>query len=134
MSRPDPGPRLECTALPGDRLGRPAVFSPPDGWASSESWLRAQRERDLGGPLQRAALRLVRLEDGDDHHRVLFAVHDGDLRAECDCDGWRHRDWCAHVASLWWRWCRGRIVVPDLDTGDPYQLPPAWLNVRGGEP
>lgn len=32
------------------------------------------------------------------------------LRAECGCRGWVHREWCAHVASLWWRWVRGRVA------------------------
>jgi hypothetical protein len=69
---------------------------------------------------------------GDDH-RVTFAIYDGQLRAECDCQGFRYADWCAHVAHLWWRWAAlGDLAVTDLDTGRTYLWPPAWLSLPNG--
>ncbi|MFB6127185.1 MAG: SWIM zinc finger family protein [Halolamina sp.] len=118
----------------GSRLDDPAVFAPPEGWATTRSWLRAQRERDLGGPLNPAEF-VVLLEEGTSEHRVLFAIYEGELRAECDCGGWQyHGEWCAHVAALWWAWTRGQLVVVDIDTDRSYTHPPAWLARRGGAP
>jgi hypothetical protein len=113
------------------RLDDPSVFAPPADWTLSGSWERAQTEDDLGGPAATPGYRRVLLTDSTTAHRVLFAIADGELRAECDCRGWVHREWCAHVASLWWRWSRGRIDVRDLDTGRVHGHPPAWLRVRG---
>lgn len=127
------------TAVPGDddpladRLDEPAVFAPPEGWSTSTSWRRAQAEADRGGPVT-AAERVVLLDGSSTPRRVLWAISGGELRAECECPGWRYHDgWCAHVAALWWRWCRGRIEVVDLDTGRRHPRPPAWLDRRGGE-
>lgn len=80
--------------------------------------------------LQRARERLAELEpEMGDPHRVLFAVYRGDLVAECDCDAWKYRDWCSHVARLWWDWNRAEIAVSDLREATRYTHPPAWLRV-----
>ena len=117
----------------GARLDEPTVFEPPANWAHSTSWVRAQQERDLGGPLNPAE-RVVLLADGASEHRVLFAIWDGELRAECDCDAWKFRgEWCAHVAACWWQWTRDKIDVVDLDTNRTHTHPPAWFARRGGD-
>ena len=116
-----------------DRLDEPAVFTPPEGWSLTTSWTRAQTEADRGGPLD-AAYRVVLLDGSETQRRVLWAIYQGELRAECSCPAWQYHDhWCAHVASLWWRWSQGRIDVVDLDTGQRHSHPPAWLRRRGGE-
>jgi DNA-binding CsgD family transcriptional regulator len=64
-------------------------------------------------------------------HRVTFALKDGEVIAECPCDGFRYRGWCAHVAVLWWRWAgRCNLSVTDLDTRHKYCSPPWWMNVE----
>ena len=66
------------------------------------------------------------------HHRVTFAVKDGGVIAECPCDGFHYRGWCAHVALLWWRWAgKCDLCVTDLDTRHKYLMPPPWLSVGG---
>jgi hypothetical protein len=113
-----------------DRLGEPSTLEFPEGWTLSESWERAQTERDEGGPINDAE-RMVYLEESSKPHRVVFVLDAARLRAECSCKGWQHRQWCAHVASLWWRWCLGEIVVTHRQSGREYQTPPQWL--RFGE-
>ena len=109
-----------------DRLTDPEVLEFPEDWTLSESWQRAQTEHDSGGPINDAE-RMVWLQESDAPKRVLFALQDDWLHAECSCKAWRYRGWCAHVAKCWWDWIRGRIVVHHLDTGRDYQYPPAWL-------
>jgi len=116
----------ESTAFETDTLAEPPVFSTPLDWTLSTSWQRAQTERERGGWVNPAE-RMVFLENSNHPHRVLFALRDRTLRARCSCAGHRHRDWCAHVAHLWWRWTTGRLVVRHLDTGRDYQEPPSWL-------
>jgi hypothetical protein len=109
------------------RVGQPPTLRFPDEWTFSTAWQRAQRETDQGGPINRAE-RMVRLSDGDGVHRVTWALKGRSLIADCDCLGHQYHDgWCAHVASLWWQWVRGRITVPHLDSGREYPEPPAWL-------
>ena len=98
----------------------------PDGFEMGQSWQRAQTERDRGGWINDAE-RMVWLDESDEPKRVLFALIEDDLHAECSCASWKYRGWCAHVASLWWRWVRGRIIVHHMDTGRDYRHPPAWL-------
>ncbi|AAV45625.1 unknown [Haloarcula marismortui ATCC 43049] len=114
--------------LPGT-VGGPSTLSMPDDWTLSTPWQRAQQESDDGGAINDAE-RIVSLSDGDDYHRVLWALKSRTLVAECDCQGYHYSDgWCAHVASLWWQWVRGQIVVAHLDTGREYPAPPAWLRL-----
>jgi len=115
-------------AIPGPE---PLAF--PDGWSSSGSWHRAQvadGDSSPSGPAEFSVL----LERGSgelgDRHRVVFAILEGDVVAECDCSGWEYRRWCAHVARLWWEWCRGEIGVVDLDTGRTWLHPPEWVRVE----
>jgi len=115
------------------RLGSPPTLTFPDDWELSRSWYRAQKASANVGSHNPAEWGMVlghpdSVEPGG-YHRLLFAVYQGELVAECDCDGWRYRGWCAHVAHLWWRWVRGRLVVVDLDTDQRYPDPPCWLTV-----
>ncbi|WP_247006318.1 SWIM zinc finger family protein [Halorientalis litorea] len=109
-----------------DLLRGPSPLSFPEDYTFSTSWKRAQTETDHGGPVNDAE-RMVRLSDSDDYHRVLFALMGRTLVADCSCRGYQYHDWCAHVASLWWQWVRGRIDVTHLQTGREYRTPPAWL-------
>lgn len=118
----------ESPDLP-QRIGKPPVFSMPDDWTLSTPWQRAQEEIDQGGPINDAE-RMVRLSGGEDFHRVTWALRGRTLLAECDCRGHQFNgEWCAHVASLWWQWVRGQIVVQHLETGREYPQPPAWLRI-----
>jgi len=113
------------TAEPSDTspIAPPLEF--PDEFQRSTSWERAQTERDRGGSITDAE-RVVWLEEGDPH-RVVFVLDGATLRARCSCDGWYYRDWCAHIASCWWRWVRSAIVVAHQETGRDYRTPPKWL-------
>ena len=114
-----------------DRIGGPPTLSFPEKWTLSTAWKRAQEEHDQGGPINRAE-RMVALSDGEGHHRVTWALKGNTLVAECDCAGYQyHGGWCAHVASLWWRWNLGEITVTHLDTGQEYEHPPSWLRIDG---
>ena len=115
-----------------NRLGEPDRIQFPSGWTLSSSWRRAQAAPSTIGAVNPAEFDvLLGYEDSDDlaRHRVLFALYEGDLVAECDCDGHRFRSWCAHVALLWWRWSREDLAVTDIDTGRTYMSPPWWLSV-----
>ena len=112
-----------------DGIGAPSTLSMPEDWTLSTAWQRAQREDDAGGPINDAE-RMVSLSGGDSPHRVTWALRGRTLIAECDCRGHQyHGGWCAHVASLWWQWVRGEIVVSHLDTGRDYSEPPSWLRL-----
>jgi len=112
-----------------NRLGGPPTLSMPDDWTLSTPWQRAQEERDEGGAVNDAE-RMVFLSGSDYPHRVTFALRGRTLLADCDCKAHRFNDgWCAHVASLWWQWVRGQIVVSHLDTGREYPAPPSWLRL-----
>lgn len=128
MSRAQ-SPTWERSEALDDRLGEPETLHFPESWTLSESWQRAQTERDRGGPLNEAE-RMVYLEESDSPHRVTFALAGQTLRAECACASGRFRGWCAHLASCWWRWVRGRLDVHHLDTGRVYRTPPAWLRLE----
>ncbi|WP_244257160.1 SWIM zinc finger family protein [Halomicrobium sp. IBSBa] len=110
-----------------ERIGGLPRFELPDDFTMSSSWKRAQETTDDGGPIN-GAERMVSLSDSDSYHRVVWALSGGSLRAECPCKGFHHRDWCAHLASLWWRWVRGQIEVTHIDTGRHYRTPPSWLS------
>lgn len=109
----------------------PHVFDPPlDPPAHGDrSWYRAQTESDEGGPLPNDVERMVLLDDSTTPRRVVFALVGSTLRAKCGCRSFQYRDWCAHTASLWWRWVRGAIDVVHADTGRTYQDPPPWLRL-----
>lgn len=111
----------------------------PEDWTLTDSWHRAQRASANVGTHNPAEWGMVLGHpdsvDPGGYHRLLFAVFRGQLVAECDCDGYRYRGWCAHVAWMWWAWVRSRVVVADLDTGRRYESPPWWLTVEEeGEP
>ena len=116
-----------------NRLGEPDRLRFPSGWTTSTSWRRAQAAPSEVGAVNPAEFDVLLGREDDESalskHRVLFAVYEGDLVAECDCDGHRFRDWCAHVALLWWKWSREQLGVTDLDTGETYLSPPWWFSV-----
>ena len=120
-----------------NRLGDPERLRFPSGWTTSTSWKRAQAAPSNVGSANPAEFDVLLgyTDDRDDitHHRVLFALYDGDLVAECECDGWSFRGWCAHVALLWWRWSRDQLGVTNLDTGRTYLSPPWWFDFSGAE-
>ena len=119
-----------------NRLGDPSVFRFPSGWTTSSSWRRAQAAPSTVGPVNPAEFDVLLGyvdEDTISKYRVLFALCEGELVAECECDGHRFRDWCAHVALLWWKWSRGDLGVTDLDTGRTHLSPPWWLSIDDAE-
>lgn len=125
-----------------NRVGEPPRLTFPEDWTNSTSWQRAQAAPAECGSANAAEFDLLMgYTDGRDeftHHRVLFGLLDGSLRAECPCNGYAYRGFCAHVAYLWWRWVRSNLAVTDLDTGQTHLSPPWWLSVhddehRGGE-
>ncbi|GGL57443.1 SWIM zinc finger family protein [Halocalculus aciditolerans] len=117
------------------RVGAPPRLVLPEKFEFSSSWRRAQVAPHEVGPSRDAAHFDVVLgyEDGDDlgdHHRVLFAIENGALRAECSCKAWTYRDWCAHVALLYWKWrALNEIGVTNLDTDETHHSRPYWLFV-----
>jgi len=114
-----------------NRLGGSPTFSmpPTDELHGSTPWERAQREADEGGSINDAE-RMVYLSGSQYPHRVTWALQGRTLLADCDCKAHRFNDgWCSHVASLWWQWTRGQIVVSHIDTGRDYPEPPAWLRL-----
>jgi hypothetical protein len=115
------------------RIGPPPKLVFPDGWTLSGAWQRAQTADAHLGPVDAAHFDvLLSRENGEwgGKHRVLFAIQNGALRAECDCKAWTHRDWCAHVATLWWRWTREQLGVTDLDADRVHLSPPWWLSIE----
>ncbi|WP_436909963.1 SWIM zinc finger family protein [Halosimplex marinum] len=124
MSRAESGGPVDFP----DRIDPGTGLTFPPKWTLSTSWQRAQRETGRGGAVN-AAERMVWLSEGDEPHRVTWALTGRTLVADCDCRGYQYREWCAHVARLWWRWCRGRLVVEHVDTGREYRHPPAWLDL-----
>jgi hypothetical protein len=116
------------------QLGEPERLTFPEGWTTSGSWERAQRAPAYTGPANPAEfdvlLGYVDRAGFGETRRVLFTIYGGDLRAECSCDGYAFRSWCAHVAHLWWRWVRSDLGVVDLGTGRTHLSPPAWLTVE----
>lgn len=119
---------IEIDQQSRDRLGGPDGLVFPSNWTLSTSWRRAQSADASKNPLTDQEW-MVQIDDGD-RHRVTFAVENSEIVADCDCDGWTYRDWCAHVAHLWWCWVRGQAVVTDIDTGRNLTMPPAWLTVE----
>ncbi|WP_115863384.1 hypothetical protein [Halorussus litoreus] len=119
-----------------NRIGEPPKLRFPDDWTLSTSWKRAQAAPAECGPANPSEYDvLMGYTNSDDlaHHRVLFALLDGSLRAECPCKGYTHRGFCAHVAYLWWRWVRSDLAVTDLDTGETHLSPPWWLSIPDRE-
>jgi hypothetical protein len=117
-------------------LADPPELTFPEDWTLSGAWQRAQSAEAHFGPVDDAHFDvLLERESGDwgDKHRVLFAIQNGQLRADCDCKSYQHRQWCAHVAHLWWRWSRDQLGVHDLDADDTHLSPPWWLTVDDAE-
>jgi hypothetical protein len=111
-----------------ERLGGPPTFTMPSDLTGNKSWERAYLEDDEGGPINDAE-RMVFLTGSDYPHRCLWALQGRTLVADCDCEAHQYHEWCAHVASLWWQWITGRLVVTHVETGRDYPAPPAWLEL-----
>lgn len=109
-----------------EQLGEPSALRFPDGWDTSTSWKRAQRENCECSPINDAEW-MVSMETSEDYHRVVFVLDGPRLLAECSCLGHRYRGWCAHVAKLAWLWSCGEILVTHRQTGRGYRLPPRWM-------
>lgn len=120
-----------------NRLGEPDRLRFPSDWTLSTSWRRAQAAPSNVSPRNPAEFEVLMGRKDDEtalsRHRVLFALYEGDLIAECECNGHRFRDWCAHVALLWWKWSRGDLGVTDLDTGRTHLSAPWWLSIDDAE-
>jgi len=111
-----------------DETDEPPTFKMPENLTGSTQWERAYLEDDRGGPYNDAE-RYVYLTGSETPHRCLWALKGCTLAADCDCQGHKYNEWCAHVASLWWQWITGRISVSHVDTGREYPAPPAWLQL-----
>jgi len=119
-----------------NRLGEPERLTFPEDWELSSSWRRAQiapSQVGAANPAEFDVLMGYVDEDGLAKHRVLFTLYRGQLRAECPCEGYSYRGWCAHVALLWWKWSREQLGVTDLDTGRNHLSPPWWFDIEGAE-
>ncbi|WP_435093360.1 hypothetical protein [Halorubrum sp. N11] len=116
-----------------NRLAEPDRLQFPSDWTMTSSWRRAQAAPSNVSPRNAAEFEVLMGREDDEtalsRHRVLFALYEGNLVVECDCDGYRFRGWCAHVALLWWKWCRKDLVVTDLDAGRSHVSPPWWLSL-----
>jgi len=114
-----------------EALASPIHF--PQEFDTSGSWDR-KTEHDRGGWINDAE-RMVWLEHSDEPHRVVFVLVGRTLRVDCDCAAHHYDDWCAHIASCWWDWINGSLVVSHLRTGRAYEYPPDWLRVQlDGQP
>jgi len=70
-----------------NRLGEPDRLQFPSGWAMSSSWRRAQTAPSQVGAASPAEFDvLLGYVDDGAKHRVLFALYEGELAAECECD------------------------------------------------
>ncbi|MFC7077753.1 SWIM zinc finger family protein [Haloarcula halophila] len=120
----EPEPERETVAGP-DALTFPA------DWHMSTSWRRVQQNETAVNPVNDAEY-MVQVGDGS-IHRTTAVVQDGTLCCDCDCRGWTHRRFCAHVAAIWWRWCRSETFITDRDAGRTLRRPPAWLSIEDQE-
>jgi len=112
-------------------IGTPDALRFPEGYITSSSWQRAQTEELEAIHINDHEI-MARLGDGS-YHRTIFHVSEGTLIGRCTCKGFVYRDWCAHVAALWWSWCAGSLIVRDVDAGQVLVWPPAWLSVDDRE-
>lgn len=83
MSRAETGGSVDFP----ERLEPGTGVTFPPKWTLSTSWQRAQRETDRGGPVN-VGERMVWLSDGDEAHRVTWALTGRTLVADCDCRGY----------------------------------------------
>jgi hypothetical protein len=79
-------------------LGGWPTIDLPDDFGDSTSWQRARDEESTVEPINRAEW-MVRVGDGD-RHRVVFGTRSGTPVGECDCKGYTHHGWCAHLAAM----------------------------------
>lgn len=105
----------------------------PDDFGETTSWQRARSEETRVEPLNRAEW-MVRVGDGD-RHRVAFGTRSGQPVGQCDCKGYTHHEWCAHVAAVFLAYVRDDIVVADLDVDLAEENAMLWRQYRrdGGE-
>ena len=110
-----------------NEIGEPPKLRFPPGWNYSSSWQRAVSDPIHAEPIDTQSWRIYM---GGEPHRTEIFIHEGAVRVDCDCNGFRYnRGWCAHVAALWWLWSRRRIRVRDVDAGRSHPSPPPWIRV-----
>jgi hypothetical protein len=115
-----------------ERVGRYSEVELPDDFGDSTSWQRARDEETHVEPINRVEW-MVRVGDGD-RHRVVFGTRSGQPVGECDCKGYTHHEWCAHLAAMMLGYVRQEIVVADLDADRDEELAMLWRQYRrGGE-
>lgn len=115
-----------------ERVGDYPEVELPDEFGDSTSWQRARDEETRVEPINRAEW-MVRVGDGD-RHRVVFGTRSGTPVGECDCKGYTHHEWCAHLAAMMLAYVREEIVVADLDADPDEELAMLWRQYRqGGE-
>ncbi|AUV82061.1 hypothetical protein C2R22_10715 [Salinigranum rubrum] len=102
----------------------------PDGFASSTSWERAEREDADVSPVNRVEW-MVRVGNGA-LHRVVFALDGGKPVGECDCLGYKNRGWCTHVAAMYQRYVRQEIEVADVSEPVEAENARLWVKYRRG--
>lgn len=106
------------------------VELPEDFGDGNTSWHRARTEETLVSRIGRAEW-MVRVGDGD-RHRVLFALDDEHMLGECDCRGYQHHDWCAHLAALVRRYVRDEVTPADVSTPIDEEVHHLWTAVPDG--
>lgn len=115
-----------------DQIGGMADVQLPDDWNQSTSWERAKSDDVLVNRVGRAEW-MVRVGDGD-LHRILFAIDDGETIGDCDCRGYEHRDWCAHLAALLLQYVRSEIQPADVSTNVKDEVDALWSSrPHGGD-
>jgi hypothetical protein len=115
-----------------ERVGDYSEVELPDDFGDTTSWQRARDEETRIEPINRAEW-MVRVGDGD-RHRVVFGTRSGQPVGECDCKGYTHHEWCAHLAAMMLALVRQEIVVADLDDPIDEENAMLWRQYRrGGE-
>lgn len=116
-----------------ERIGALSGVELPEDFGTTTSWRRARDEDTSLSRVTRAEW-MVRVGDGD-LHRVEFALEEGHMLGECDCRGYRHRDWCAHLAALVLAYVRDEIEPADLAIPVEDEVDALWARTGrdGGE-
>lgn len=118
--------------MSSERIGGVPTVELPENFGVTMSWERAQNEHTSVSRVSRAEW-MVQIADGD-LHRVVFALDDGHMIGECDCKGYQHHDWCAHLAALVLAYVRDGVQPADLATPVEEEVDVLWsARADGGE-
>jgi hypothetical protein len=107
-----------------ERVGRVPAVELPEEFGTTTSWERAQREHASLSRVSRAEW-MVRVGGGD-LHRVTFVLEEGHMLGECDCRGYQHHDWCAHLAALVLAYVQEDVQPADLSTPVSDEVDALW--------